>query len=172
VTFNSATEGLLVVAALTANTGNHTVRLISRVAAAGNHLFYSGASLSRCAAVDGANQIGRAVKIKGLDASVNGVLKAGEFVSFLTDLAIGNGKANPKMELKRLTADLNSDGTGLGWLHFEPPMRSTAMLDNAVVIFHRPKFYAFFPESPLAMNYSKAVFADLSVTLEEDILAP
>lgn len=172
VTMNSNVEGLLVVPIIATNTGDHQIRLRSRTATIGDHLFYSGASLARCALVDGADQVGNAVKIKGLPISTDGIIRAGEYVTFMTDAAAGTGIANPKLEMKELTADLDSDAAGGGWLYFEPMMRSQTMLDNAPVMIHRPRYYGYSPQSSLPMDITPPRTGSLSFTVEEDILAP
>lgn len=167
---DTTVDGFIIGSFIPLTTRNYRIRLMSRTAPIGSHVFYTGISLARSACVDGANQTGRAVKIKDLDASVNSILTAGDFVTFMTDIV--NGGANPKLEMKRLTADLNSDSAGKGWLYFEPPMRSTTMLDSAPVMINRPRFYSFFPNPNTPMATTNPLIGSLSVTLEEDILAP
>ena len=81
-------------------------------------------SAARCALVNGSSQIGGSLVIDGLPTSTNGLARAGDWFEV-------NG------ELKRLTADLNSDSSGNGYLIFEPTLR-TSPANNAPVIFRNP----------------------------------
>lgn len=76
----------------------------------------------------GTAQTGGALYIKGLPASTSGLLLEGDLVEVVTSYG---------SELKRVTASLNSDAAGLGYLQFEPPLRGTPA-DNAAVIVHQP----------------------------------
>jgi len=67
--------------------------------AAGNFQFLSYASVARCGLVAGGSQTGSALLIDGLPVSSAGLLRAGDWME------VGG-------ELKRLTADLNTDSTG------------------------------------------------------------
>ena len=75
--------------------------------------------------VNGAAQTGTSLIIDGCTASVTGWLKAGDYFS------IGG-------ELKRLTADCDTNGSGETTLVFEPYLR-TSPADNAVVTVTSPK---------------------------------
>jgi len=164
--------GFLVGVAIPSVTRNHTIRLASRVAAAGNHLFYSGASFARCARVDGASQTGSVLKLKDLPASRDGILKANEYITILTDVT--GSKKNPKMELKKLTANLDSDSGGIGYAYLDIPIY-TSPVDSAPVMIHRPRFYGIFPTEGTGSNdesISKPVVSSFSIYLEEDLLAP
>ena len=77
--------------------------------------YYSGAT----------NPAGSACNVRGLPASTNGLLLAGDMCDI-------NG------ELKRATADLNSDASGLGYLQFEPALRSASTPDGAPIVIGAP----------------------------------
>jgi hypothetical protein len=78
--------------------------------------------------IGGAAQSGPAIYVKGLPASTNGLLLAGDWVEIITSQG---------SELKMLTASLDSDAAGLGFLQFAPALRGT-VADNAPIIVHRP----------------------------------
>lgn len=85
---------------------------------------YGFVSFSRCALVNGASQTGCGLNVDSLPTSTNGLLLPGDQVQ------IGD-------ELKIVTAPLNSNGSGQGYLQFSPAIR-TAPADNTPVIIHRP----------------------------------
>lgn len=77
-----------------------------------------GISTGSTPLINGASQIGTSVVTDGWSNSTL-VLKAGDFISF-------NG------ELKRVTEDLTSDGSGNGTINFVPKIR-TSPSDNATI---------------------------------------
>lgn len=91
---------------------------------AGAFQFVSGVSLARCGLVNGASQTGVLLIVDGLPASTSGLARAGDMFE------VGG-------ELKRLTADVDTDGSGNAALMFEPALRS-APADNVPVIFTKP----------------------------------
>lgn len=74
--------------------------------------------------VKGGSQTGSTLTIDGCTASVAGWLKAGDYFAV-------NG------ELKQLTADANTNGSGETTLSFKPPLRSSPA-DNAALTVQRP----------------------------------
>lgn len=92
--------------------------------AAGNFQRFSGVSLSRCFLVNGASQTGTGLIVDALPASTNGLLLPGDQVQICN-------------ELKIVTAPLNSDSGGNGYLQFAPALRSPPD-DNVAVVVHRP----------------------------------
>jgi hypothetical protein len=79
-------------------------------------------------AATGTAQTGNALYVKGLPASTNGLLLPGDWIE------IGG-------ELKQVSAALNSDAAGLGYLQFEPAIvRSPANDDPVIVIDPMGKF--------------------------------
>lgn len=78
--------------------------------------------------VNGGSQIGTSLSVDGFAASVTGILKSGDYFSFDTTLG---------RELKMLTADVDSDGSGNATLTFEPPIRN-APADNAAIEVSNP----------------------------------
>src|SRR5690606_3035378 len=103
-TLYSTTEWLLVLKVLVVYSGAHRMRLVTRIADIGDYQYYSGVSFSRCLVVDGASQTGGSLALKGMPVSTDRVMKAGDFFAVMTDATAG--KANPKVELKRLLEDL------------------------------------------------------------------
>jgi hypothetical protein len=123
--------------------------------AAGNFQFISWASTARCALVNGASQTGGTLIIDGLPTSTNGLARAGDWFEI-------NG------ELKRLTADLNSDGSGNGFLIFEPTLR-TSPADNAPVIFRNPMGRFLLAEESNSWGTRPGIISDIELNLIEDI---
>lgn len=93
----------------------------------GHYQIFDGLSFTRCIRVNGASQTGSALNVKNLPASTNGLLLAGDVVAIYTT----------QWELKRVTAALNSDGSGLGYLQFESALRA-APADSAPIAVHAP----------------------------------
>lgn len=75
--------------------------------------------------VDGSDQIGSSLDIKGCTANISGWLLAGDFVQ------IGN-------ELKMITEDVDIDSDGKGTLKFEPSLR-VSPIDGSSIITSYPK---------------------------------
>jgi hypothetical protein len=73
-------------------------------------------------------QTGSAIYVKGLPASTTGLLLAGDQVEITTSYG---------PELKFLTADLDSNAAGLGYLQFAPALRGS-VADNAAIIVNKP----------------------------------
>jgi hypothetical protein len=71
--------------------------------------------------VNGANQSGASLVTDGWTASQTGILKAGDFIGV-------NG------ELKMVTADVNSDGSGNATLSIEPPLRASPADNSAITV--------------------------------------
>jgi hypothetical protein len=123
--------------------------------AANDFQFLTYASVARCALVNGASQVGGAINIDGLPTSTNGLALAGDWVEI-------NG------ELKRLTADLNSNGSGQGYLMFEPTLR-TAPADNTPVIFRNPMGRFIIADERIAWGTRPGIISDVEISLVEDI---
>ena len=85
-------------------------------------------SQSVATSVEGSSQTGSGIHVKGLPASTAGLLLAGDWVEIITSQG---------SELKMVTASLDSDAAGLGYLQFAPALRGT-VADNAAIIVHRP----------------------------------
>lgn len=78
--------------------------------------------------VNGAGQTGRTLVIDGAPSSVTGWLKDGDYFHF---------DSGGLRELKLVTADVDTDGSGNATITFEPPTR-TAPADNAAVEIDNP----------------------------------
>lgn len=122
---------------------------------AGNWQLFSNPSFSRCALVSGGSQTGSTLLVDGLPASTNGLALAGDVCAVYTT----------RWELKRIVADLNSDGSGIGSLHFEPEL-SSAPADNAPVAFHEPASAFILAEDP-DITTQPGMFSDVKITLME-----
>lgn len=101
----------------------------SPASAVGDFMQIAYASLSRCARANGAASAGASgMLLKNLPTSTDDLLMTGDQVEVIT----ANGS-----ELKILSAPLNSDSSGYGYVLFNPPLRGAAG-DNAIVIIYRP----------------------------------
>lgn len=97
--------------------------------------------------------VGLGIYLKGLPISVNGLLQAGDMFEI-------NG------ELKRATSDLNSDAAGLGYVAFEPALRSAVTPDNSPVVFGAP-MGKFLLAADVAQPTVPGMFTDLELTFLE-----
>lgn len=99
-----------------------------------------------------ATQTGTALNVKGLPASTNGLLLAGDWVEI-------DG------QIKMVTASLDSDAAGLGYLQFSPPLRR-AVSDNTPVIVTKP-MGRFIATDTLAWENDPGAFSHSAIDLEE-----
>lgn len=105
----------------------------------------------------GTSQTGSALHIKGLPASESALLMPADQFEVITSRG---------SELKIVTAALNSDAAGLGYLQFEPPLRGVPA-DNAPIIIHEPMGrFIFGGEIPEWVN-EPGVFTTASADFEE-----
>lgn len=140
-------------------TGNGTSSIYAwRVGAARSGLPTRGALTTGTAFASGASQTGSGLYLKGLPASTQNIRAAGDMVEII--LPTGS-------QLVRLTAALDSDAAGLGYLQFENPVR-TSPADNAAVIFNQPMMRGILSEGP-AWPTRPGLFSDFDIDLIEDI---
>jgi hypothetical protein len=71
-------------------------------------------------------------------------------------------------EFKRVTAPLDSDAAGLGYLQFEPVLRASPA-DNAAVIIRKPLCRMMLDESSVRETYLPGGVMRCSFTAIEDI---
>lgn len=123
----------------------------------GHYMDFAYVSLSRCALVSGASQTGGGIVIDQLPASTNGLARQSDWCQ------IGN-------QLCKITAALDSDSSGVGFLQLAYPPRVTPA-DNAPVIFHQPmgRFAAMSPEH--AREDSPGGFSNFELEICEDLSA-
>jgi hypothetical protein len=126
--------------------------------AADNFQIIDSPSVSRCALVNGASQTGSALWIDALPVSTTGLLKAGDMVAVYTT----------GWELKRLTADLNSNASGQAHMMFEPPLRASPA-DNAPISIYRPMARFLLAEEEVSWGSRPGILSDFSVSFVEDI---
>lgn len=112
-------------------------------------------------ATTGTAQTGSAVYLKGLPASTDGLLLAGDWVEFITPTY---------SEAKRVTAPLNSDSAGLGYLQLEPTFRQSPA-DNAAVIIRRPLCRMLLDEPTVKTQHMRGGVMSVSFTAVEDVAA-
>jgi hypothetical protein len=111
------------------------------------------------AAQSATGQTGSAIYLKGLPASTNGLLEKDDQVEFIT--ARGS-------ELKLVTDRLNSDAAGLGYLRFEPPIR-TSPADSAAVIIHNPMGRFIFTGDAVGWDNDPGFWSTASAEFEEAV---
>jgi len=109
------------------------------------------------AAVAGSSPTGSAMHIKGLPSSTDGLLLPADEFEIITSKG---------SELKIVTAALNSDAAGLGYLQFEPPLRGT-VADNAPVIVHEPMGRFIFTGDLAGWDNEPGIFTRASAEFEE-----
>lgn len=109
------------------------------------------ASLTTSGPVNALPQTGNSVRIRGLPASTQGLLLSGDMISI-------NG------ELKIITQQVDSDGSGNGYVHFHPALCRAANDGDGVVI-NQPMGKFILAENPQWTN-NYGVYADVDITLE------
>lgn len=126
--------------------------------AADNFQIIDSPSVSRCALVNGASQTGSALWIDALPVSTTGLLKAGDMVAVYTT----------SWELKRLTADLNSNASGQAHMMFEPSLRASPS-DNAPISIYRPMGRFLLANEEVSWGSRPGILSDFSISFVEDI---
>lgn len=109
------------------------------------------------AATTGTAQTGTGIHVKGLPVSTNGLLLPGDEFEVITSFG---------SELKIVTAALNSDAAGLGYLQFSPPIRGV-LSDNAAVIIHEPMAYTLFAGDAVGWDHTPGIVTSASAEFEE-----
>ena len=107
------------------------------------------------AAVTGTSQTGAALHLKALPASTNSLLLPGDWVEC-------------SGQLNMVTAPLNSDAAGLGYLQLQRSF-TTAPADNAPVIVNRPMGRFLLAEDEVSWGSRPGILSDFSVSFVEDI---
>lgn len=103
--------------------------------------------------VPAALQTGNAIYVKGLPVSTNQLLLPGDWIEI-------------NSELKRITNALNSDGNGLGYLVFTPPIRNSPN-DNDPVVVNSPMGRFLLKTPATGWASVPLYFASSSLVLEE-----
>lgn len=143
----------------TGYTGDGTSSVYAwRLGAARSGVPTRGALTTATALASGATQTGSGLYLKGLPVSTQNIRAAGDMVEII--LPTGS-------QLVRLTAALDSDAAGLGYLQFENPVR-TSPADNAAVIFNQPMMRGILSEGPMWPT-RPGLFSDFDLDLIEDI---
>lgn len=104
----------------------------------------------------GTSQTGSALYVKGLPASASGLLLPDDRFEVITSRG---------SELKIVTASLDSDAAGLGYLQFSPPLRGIPA-DNAPIIVNTPMARAIFVGDMVGWSDEPA-FSSASAEFEE-----
>jgi hypothetical protein len=140
-------------------TGDSTSSIYAwRVGVARSAVPTRGAQTVATALASGTTQTGSGLYLKGLPVSTQNIRAAGDMVEII--LPTGS-------QLVRLTAALDSDAAGLGYLQFENPVR-TSPADNAAVIFNQPMMRGILTEGP-SWPTRPGLFSDFDIDLIEDI---
>lgn len=140
-------------------TGDSTSSIYAwRVGVARSAVPTRGAQTVATALASGTTQTGSGLYLKGLPVSTQNIRAAGDMVEII--LPTGS-------QLVRLTAALDSDAAGLGYLQFENPVR-VSPADNAAVIFNQPMMRGILTEGP-SWPTRPGLFSDFDIDLIEDI---
>ena len=107
------------------------------------------------AATTGTSQTGITLNLKALPVSTNSLLLPGDWVEC-------------SGQLNMVTAPLNSDAAGLGFLQLQRPF-TTAPADNAPVIINRPIGRFLLAEEEVSWSSRPGVLSDFSISFVEDI---
>jgi hypothetical protein len=109
------------------------------------------------AAVAASTPSGSALSVKGLPVSTAGLLLAGDWVEI-------DG------QLKMVTASLDSDAAGLGYLQFSPPL-ARAIADSTPIIVHKPMGRFILSGDSAGWSNEPGPFSSASLELEEAALS-
>lgn len=123
------------------------------IAVIGDFWYYDNVSIAPCALVDGAAQVGNVLETDEWPVSTSGLMVKDDYFT------INN-------ELKQLTENVDSDGTGKATLIFEPPLR-VSPADNDPIIYSKP--YGRFLLQDLQERTSKTFETSYSLEFFEDI---
>jgi len=107
------------------------------------------------AATTGSSQTGVALRLRAVPASTNGLLLPGDWVEC-------------SGQLNMVTAPLNSDAAGLGYLQLQRSF-TTAPADNAPVIVNRPMGRFLLAEEEVSWGSRPGILSDFSISFVEDI---
>jgi hypothetical protein len=100
----------------------------------------------------GTAQTGSAIHVKGLPASTNGLLLPGDWIEI-------------NQQLKMVTASLDSDAAGLGYLQFRPRLHRP-VADNDPIIVTKP-MGKFLLRDGAQWNNRYGLYMDIDLTLDE-----
>ncbi len=101
----------------------------------------------------GVSQQGAAIDVKGGPANTNAALSAGDMVEIILPTY---------SHFARLTADLDFDAAGLGYMQFEPGL-PTGVADNAAIIVEKP-MCRMIPVDSFEWDTRPGLFSDFSVS--------
>lgn len=142
---------------IASTTGHPSVFDSNSGRSAGGFQSFTVPSLARCIRVDGASQTGSALNVKNLPTSTDGLLLPGDFVAVYTT----------GWEVKRVTAALNGDASGNGYLQFEPALRASPS-DSAAIAVLTPLIRCVLAED-MAYSTAPGYFSDLTLSFVEDV---
>ena len=116
------------------------------------------------AAATGALQTGSGLYIKGGPASTQGLRAAGDMVEVL----LSSPTEITKSQMVRLTADLDTDASGRGYMQFEPALRSSPA-DSAAIIVTNPLSRMMVAGQEQGWQTTPGMFSDFTLDLVEDL---
>lgn len=126
-----------------------------RLGAARSGLPTRGAQTTGTALASGTLQTGGGLYLKGLPASTSGLARIGDWVQIGT-------------QLLQVTAPLDSDAAGLGYLQFSPNIR-TPFADNDPVIFNQPMAKMRLATEEMSWSLHPGGFGTFQLTFEESL---
>ncbi len=149
--------GLAAVAGTTSYTGTGASAMNVWRATAAQSSLPMQLALTTTAAIPATSQTGTALRLKGLPASTAGLLVVDDQVEIVTPQG---------SELKIVTSRLDSDAIGIGYLQFEPAMRS-APADNAPVIINQPMGQFLFTGDLVSWDNDPGFWSNATADFEE-----
>lgn len=122
-------------------------------------------ALTTSAASTGTAQTGGALYVKGGPPSTSGALLAGDMV----EITEGPSKTTTGVsQMVRLTADLDFDAAGRGYMQFEAAIR-VSPADGAAVIVQKPLCKMLLANSEVGWETRPGLFSDFVLDLVEDV---
>lgn len=100
--------------------------------------------------VNGAGQLGTTINTAGWSSNITGLLLAGDYIQL-------------GAELKILTADANSNGTGLAALAFEPPLRTSPGNGSSIIIVKPTAVFRLIDDEQDRFQVAPGKFHDITI---------
>jgi len=150
--FNAGTSGIMTTSGVSAG-GSKSIGFNDvGTGTIGDTMDVTYVTVQRCALINGGSQTGSAMTIDNLPASTAGLALAGDLVEV-------------NRQIVTLVADLDSDGSGNGYLQFEPEVFSSPP-DNDPVVFGAPMGKFILASDPQITN-QYGLYANVSFDMEQ-----
>lgn len=124
------------------------------------HAILAKGAIAGSPVVNGAGQTGVTLAISSAGVSVTNVFRAGDYISF--DTSAGR-------EMKIITADANSNGSGQVTVSISPPIR-TSPANAAAIVYSSPSaIFMLTDDAQGAFEYRPGVLAGLTLDVVEAV---